>query len=63
MTGYIVRIAIVSAIAGLGTLKASIGDGLDAAEWVDLALVTLGAAAAYAGIGAASKTVEPDVGR
>lgn len=63
MLGYLIRIAIVSGIAGLGTLKASIGDGLDAAEWVDLVLVTLTAAAAYAGIGYASKTVEPEVGR
>lgn len=63
MLGFVIRIAVVSALAGLGALKASIGDGLDAAEWVDLALVTLGAGAAYAGIGAASKTVEPEVGR
>lgn len=62
MRGYIVRICVVAALAGLASLRASIGDGLDAAEWVDLAQATLGAGAAYAGIGAVSKTVEPEVG-
>lgn len=62
MPGYLLRIAIVAALAGLASLKASIGDGLSAEEWVDLVTATLGAGAAYAGIGAVSKTVEPDVG-
>lgn len=63
MLGYIVRISIVAALAGLASLKASIGDGLDSAEIVDVISATLAAGAAYAGIGAVSKTVEPDVGK
>lgn len=63
MRGYIIRVAVVAALAGLASLKASVGDGLDASEWVDLVYATLGAGAAYAGLGAVSKTVEPDVGR
>ena len=63
MVGYIVRISIVASLAGLASLKASIGDGLDSAEIVDIISATLAAGAAYAGIGAVSKTVEPEVGR
>lgn len=63
MLGYIVRISIVGALAGLASLKASIGDGLDSAEIVDVISATLAAGAAYAGIGAVSKTVEPEVGK
>lgn len=62
MLGYAIRIGITALIAGLASLKASIGDGLDSAEIVDVISATLVAGAAYAGIGAASKTVEPDVG-
>lgn len=60
--GYIIRIGIVGALAGLASLKASIGDGLDSAEVVDVISATIAAGAAYAGIGAVSKTVEPTVG-
>ncbi len=60
--GYVVRIGIVASLAGLASLKASIGDGLDAGEIVDVISATLAAGAAYAGIGAFSKTVEPTVG-
>ena len=63
MLGYIVRISIVAALAGLASLKASIGDGLDSSEVVDVISATLAAGAAYAGIGAVSKTVEPNVGK
>lgn len=62
MWGYVIRICITAAIAGLASLKASIGDGLDNAEIVDVISATLVAGAAYAGIGAASKTVEPEIG-
>lgn len=60
---YFLRGVVVAVLAGLGALKASIGDGLDTQEWVDLVLVTLGAGAAYYGIGAAVPSVEPFVGR
>jgi hypothetical protein len=46
------RALLATAIATLGTLKASIGDGLDTAEIVDLAGVALVAFAAWYGIGA-----------
>jgi hypothetical protein len=59
---YAIRIGIVAALAGLASLKASIGDGLDSAEVVDVISATIAAGAAYAGIGAVSKTVEPTVG-
>lgn len=59
---YAIRIGIVAALAGLASLKASIGDGLDSAEVVDVISATIAAGAAYAGIGAVSKTVEPSVG-
>lgn len=60
---YVVRILVVSVLAGLASLRASIGDGIDSGEWVDLVTSMVAAGAAYAGIGAASKTVEPEVGR
>jgi hypothetical protein len=60
---YMLRISVVAVLAGLGALKASIGDGLDAAEVVDVIEVTLAAGAAYAGIGYAVPAVEPFVGR
>jgi hypothetical protein len=41
-----------TAIAVLGTLKASVGDGLDTQEMVDLASVAIVAFAAWYGIGA-----------
>lgn len=61
--GYIIRIVVVASIAGLASLRASIGDGLDAQEVVDLVQAVVVAGAAYAGIGAISRTVEPGVGR
>lgn len=59
---FLLRTSVVAAIAVLATLKASVGDGLDAAEWVDIVYAGVGAAAAYAGIGAAVPQVEPFVG-
>ena len=59
----LLRASVVTAIAVLGTLKASIGDGLDTQEWVDLALVGIVAFAGYLGIGAAVPPVEPFFGR
>lgn len=59
---YALRVSIMATLAGLGALKASIGDGLDAAEIVDIVEITLAAGAAYAGIGAAFKQVEPSIG-
>lgn len=61
MLGYVLRIAIVAVLAGLASLKASIGDGLDAAEIVDVVQATIGAGAVYAGIGVVSNKVEPDI--
>jgi hypothetical protein len=61
--GYIARICVVGAIAGLASLRASIGDGLDSQEWVDLVQAVVVAGAAYAGVGAISTTLEPGVGR
>lgn len=46
------RALLATAIATLGTLKASIGDGLDAQEWVDLAAAAVVSFAAWYGIGA-----------
>ena len=60
---FLLRTCLVAVLAGLGALKASIGDGLSTGEWADLAYVTLGAGLAYAGIGAAVPEVEPFVGR
>jgi hypothetical protein len=62
MKGFAIRIAVVGVLALLAALKASIGDGLTAEEWVDVIGAPIIAGAAYAGIGAASKTVEPDIG-
>lgn len=59
---YLLRTALVAVLAGLATLKASIGDGMSDEEWVNLAYSTLLAGAAYAGIGAAVPAVEPFVG-
>jgi hypothetical protein len=60
---YALRIAIVATLTGLGALRASITDGLDAAEIIDVIEVTLAAGATYAGLGAASRSVEPSIGR
>jgi hypothetical protein len=46
------RALLATAIATLGTLKASVGGGLDTQEIVDLAGVALVAFAAWYGIGA-----------
>ena len=56
------RAALVTAIAVLGTLRASIGDGLDTEEWVNLIEVGVVAFAGYLGIGAAVPAVEPFFG-
>ena len=56
------RATIVAAIAVLATLKASIGDGLDSQEWVDLISAGVVSFAAYLGIGAAAGPVEPYFG-
>lgn len=60
---FALRIAIVAALAGLGALRASISDGLTAAEVVDVVEVTLAAGAAYVGLGAALPQVEPSIGK
>lgn len=46
------RALFATAIAVAGTLKASIGDGLDSQEWVDLVVVGLVAFGGWYGIGA-----------
>ena len=58
----LLRAGVVTLIAVLGTLKASIGDGLDTEEWVDLATVAVVSFAGYLGIGAAVPQVEPFFG-
>lgn len=60
---YALRICVVAAIAGLGLLKTVIDDGLTASEVIDVLGTTIAAAAAYAGIGAVSRNVEPNVAR
>lgn len=59
---FALRIGVVAALAGLASLRASIPDGLDPAETVDVIEATLAAGAAYAGLGALSKSVEPSIG-
>lgn len=61
--GYVSRIGLVALIAGLASLKASIGDGLSSEEIINVIYTTVVGGAAYAGIGAASSTIEPTVGR
>lgn len=56
------RAGVVAAIAVLASLKASIGDGLDAQEWVDMVAAGIGSLAVYLGIGAAVPAVEPFFG-
>lgn len=46
------RALLATAITVLATLKASIGEGLDEAEWVDLVSAGIVAFAAWYGIGA-----------
>jgi hypothetical protein len=46
------RALLGTAIATLATLKASIGDGLDSQEWVDLVAASVIAFAGWYGIGA-----------
>jgi len=58
---FFLRVSIIATIAGLAVLKTVIGDGLTAEEIVDVIGTTLGAGAAYAGIGALSANVEPNV--
>jgi hypothetical protein len=60
---YALRIVIVAALAGLAALRASVEGGLDASEIVNVAEATLGAGAAYAGIGALTGPVEPHISR
>lgn len=59
---FALRAVLVGVLASLAALKSSIGGGLDAAEVVDVISAFLGAAAAYAGIGAVVPQVEPSVG-
>lgn len=58
---FLLRVGIVAAIAGLAVLKTVIGDGMSPEDYVDVLGTTLGAGAAYAGIGAISANVEPNV--
>lgn len=60
---YVLRAVVAAAIAALATLRASVGDGLDAQEWVDLVTNVVGALALYLGVGAVSGSVEPFVGK
>lgn len=60
--GVVFRTLTVAAIAALATLRASVGDGIDNQEWVDLFSNTIVAVAAYLGVGAASPHVEPFFG-
>jgi hypothetical protein len=46
------RALLATAISTLATVKASVGDGLDSAEWVDVIGAALVAFAAWYGIGA-----------
>lgn len=57
------RALVATGIAVGFTLKASIGDGLDSQEWVDLFLAGFGSIGAYLGIGAAIPQMEPFFGK
>ena len=60
---FALRCVLVGVLAGLAVLKTALGDGdLSASEMVEVAYLSLGAGAAYAGIGAAVPSVEPSIG-
>lgn len=59
---YALRIGVMAALAGLAALKSNINDGLTASETVEVLYLTLGAGAAYAGLGAAVPAIEPFIG-
>jgi hypothetical protein len=56
------RATLVAVIAVLASLKASIGDGLDSQEWVDIISAGVVAFAGYLGVGAAVPPIEPFFG-
>jgi asparagine N-glycosylation enzyme membrane subunit Stt3 len=60
---YVLRGVVAALLVALATLRASLGDGVDTGEWIDVGTNTLTALAAYLGIGAALGPVEPFVGR
>lgn len=60
---FALRAVLVGILAGIAVLKTALGDGdLSPAEIADVLGSTLGAALAYAGIGAAVPSVEPSIG-
>jgi hypothetical protein len=59
---YALRIVVMALLAGLAALKSNITDGLTSSEAVEVLYLTLGAGAAYAGLGAAVPAVEPFIG-
>ena len=60
---FALRAVLVGVLAGLAVLKTALGDGdLSYSEMVEVVYLSLGAGAAYAGIGAAVPTVEPSIG-
>ena len=61
---FALRVTVVSVLAGLAVLKVALGDNdLTASEIVECLYLSIGAGAAYAGIGAVSRNVEPHVAR
>ena len=60
---YVLRSTLVGVGMGLSSLASSmVGSDLQAGEVVLAASIGFGGALAYAGIGAASKSVEPSIG-
>jgi len=59
---YVLRATVAAALAVLAVLKASIGEGLTSAEWVDLVYAAVGTFGGYLGLGALIPQVEPNIG-
>ena len=60
---FALRVALVGVLAGLAVLKTALGDGsVNWSEAIEVMYLGLGAAATYAGIGAAVPSVEPSIG-
>ena len=58
----LLRAGVVGVLALLATLRSSLGDGIDSAEWVDIIQNTIIAVGGYLGVGAAIPAVEPFFG-
>ena len=60
---YLLRAGVATVLAFLASLATAItDDAVTGAEWVTIAIATVGALGAYLGVGAAVPSVEPFVG-